>query len=443
MPEERRYWDPEMETLPRQRLRQLQETRLLARIPWAYQRSALLRRVWDAAGVHPDHIRSLEDFTARVPTIHKELVREYRDRTGDPFGGMSCLTETSFDIHSSSGTTGSPTFLPITDRDVATFAESLARHLWCAGLRPGEVLSLSMGLYLRPLRVLHTAARRLGARVALTDWTDIPRLLHTLRFVQPRVHLFLTPPQALGLRDEMARLGVDPRQALASIRAFIWAGDAITPKVRRLVQDEWGSEVFNLSGTADLCYMMMECQAHDGLHAHDDLWYVEVVEPGTTTPVAPGERGEFLFTALMDSSLAFLRWRSEDVGYVAEDPCVCGRAWTRLYFLGRVGYRVTVGGKMIFPVEIQQVMEMFPEVDHGLFQIVRYAETMDRLRLRVGSRPHEVPDPEGLRRRLVAHLGQSLALPVDLEFVKAEELLALGPPHKIPRIHEVAATHAG
>jgi phenylacetate-CoA ligase len=432
----RTIWNPEMESLSRQRLRALQEARLLPRIPYAYQRSALLREVWEAAGVHPSQIRSLEDFTARVPTIEKEMVRQYRDRTGDPFGGMSCLDEPSFDVHSSSGTTGSPTFLPITDRDVAVFAESLARHLWCAGLRPGETLSLSMGLYLRPLRVLHTAARRLGARVALTDWTDIPRLLHTFRYMRPAVHIFLTPPQALGLRDEMARLGLAPREALGSIRAFVWAGDAITPKTRRLVDDEWGSTVFDLSGTADLSFMMMECQAHDGLHAHDDLWLVEVVEPGTTTPVAPGARGEFLFTSLMDSSLAFLRWRSEDVGYVTAEPCVCGRTSTRMHFLGRVGYRVTVRGKMIFPVEIQQVMETYPEVEHGLFQIFRYASEMDRLRLRVGYRLHEVMDLELLRKRLVERLESALALPIDLEFVKAEELLALGPPHKIPRIHE-------
>jgi phenylacetate-CoA ligase len=407
-----------------------------------YHGSALLRQVWDEAGVHPRHIRSLADFTARAPTLHKERVRQYRDQSGDPFGGMSYLTDAVYDIHSSSGTTGSPTFLPISDRDISIFAESLARHYWCAGLRPGGVLSLSMGLYLRPLQALYTAAHRIGARVALTDWTDIPRLLHTFRFVKPQVHLFLTPPQALGLREEAVGLGIDPRQVLGQVQAFIWAGDAITPKARQLVEDEWGSEVFDLSGTADLSFMMMECQAHDGLHAHDDLWLVEVVEPGTTTPVAPGQRGEFLFTSLMDHSLAFLRWRSEDMGYVRTDPCKCGRTSTRLYFLGRVGYRVTVCDKLIFPVEIQRVMETFAEVDHGLFQIVRYAEPMDRLQLRIGHRPHEVANLEALSFRLVQRLEHDLAVPVDLEFVPAEDLLALGPPHKIPRIHEAMVQRA-
>jgi phenylacetate-CoA ligase len=94
---------------------------------------------------------------------------------------------------------------------------------------------------------------------------------------------------------------------------------------------------------------------------------------------------------------------------------------------------------MIFPVEIQRVMETYPELEHGLFQIVRDAADMDRLRLRVGYRPHEVPDPGALGRRLAERLNGALALPVDVEFVKAEELLALGPPHKIPRVHEAVS----
>ncbi len=437
---DRPYWNPDMETLPRPQLRELQEARLLAHVPYVYQHSALLRDVWDAAGVHPSHIRSLDDFTHKVPTIEKEMVREFRERTGDPFGGMHCRPADEIcDIHSSSGTTGAPTFLPINRRDISIFADSFARHYWAAGLRSGHTLSLSMGLYVRPLQALYTAAHRIGAQVALTDWLDIPRLLHTFRYVKPDIHIFLTPPQAFGLRDEMATQGVDPKALFDPVKAFIWAGDAITPKTRRLVTEDWASVVHDMSGTADLSYVMMECQAHDGLHAHDDLWLLEVVEPGTTTPVAPGERGEFLYTALMDSSLGFVRWRSEDVGYIATEPCICGRTSTRLYFLGRVGYRVTVRDQMIFPVEIQHVLELFPEFDHGMFQIIRDADNMDTLRLRLGFRPQDAPALDTLQTQLEQHLGDKLGLPVAIAFVPTEELLALGPPHKIPRIHEAAA----
>ena len=433
------YWNPEMETLPRQHLRDLQESRLLAHLPHVYQHSALLRHVWDEAGVHPSHIRSLADFTANVPTIDKAMVRDYRDQTGDPFGGMHCGPETApFDIHSSSGTTGPPTFLPSHARDIEVFAESFARHYWCAGLRPGMTLSLSMELYPRLILALRAAAHRIGARVALTDWTDIPRVLHTLRYIKPHVHIFLTPPQALGFRQEMAAQGVDPKALFEPLQGLIWAGDALTPKMRRLIENEWDSEVYEMSGTADLCYVMMECPSHDGLHAHDDMWFLEVVEPGTTIPVAPGERGEFLFTALMDGSLAFVRWRSEDMGYVTTEPCVCGRTSTRLYFSGRVQYRVSVRGQIIFPVDIQHVLEHFSEVDHGLFQIIRYAPEMEMLRLRIGFRSQDTDRLDTLQSSLESYLAEHLGLPVAVVFVPADDLLALGPPHKIPRIHDAS-----
>ena len=437
MDTQRPFWNEEMEAMPRDRMRSLQETRLLARLPIAWARSSLLRREWKSAGVHPGDIRSINDFSRAAPTVDKDMVRQVRDETGDPYGGMSLLpADLPCDIHTSSGTTGAPTFLPITERDKSIFAESLARHLWAAGLRPGAVASLSLALYLRPMAPMADAARRIGARVTFTDWPDLPRVVQTFRYLKPDVHAFLSPPQAIGLRDEIARLGLDPREILGGTKGFVWAGDALTPKSRRLIDEEWGSEVFELSGTSDLCFMMQECGRHDGLHMHDDLWLVEVVAPGTTTPVEEGERGEFLFTSLMDDSLAFIRWRSEDIGTITTEPCVCGRTSTRLHFLGRVGYRVQVQGRTVFPVEVQRILEQWPEVDHGLFQIVRTGPDMDVLRLRVGTREGEIDDPEGLRSRLEASLKDALQRPARIDYVDAEALLALGPPHKIPRIHE-------
>ena len=439
MDADRPFWNVEMETLSRDRIRTLQEDRLLTRLPLAWAGSSLLRREWKAAGVHPAEVRSLDDFVRAVPTIHKEMVRQFRDDAGDPYGGMSLVPgDVPCDVHTSSGTTGAPTFLPITERDRSIFAESLARHLWAAGLRPGGMASLSFALYLRPVWPMAEAARRIGARVTFTDWPDLPRIVQTFRYLEPDVHAFLSPPQAIGLRDEIARLGLDPREVMGATTGFVWAGDALTPKTRRLVDDEWGSEAFELSGTGDLCFMMQECGQHDGLHMHDDLWFVEVVEPGTTTPVGEGERGEFLFTSLMDESLAFIRWRSEDIGTAVTQQCACGRTSTRLNFLGRVGYRVTVQGRTVFPVEVQRVLEQWPEVDHGMFQIVRSGPDMDTLSLRVGTREGEIADPRGLLPQVEASLQAALRLPVRIEWVDAQMLLALGPPHKIPRIHEAA-----
>lgn len=436
MNEHRAYWNETAETMSRDEIWMLQEKRLLNKLPSAYERAALLKQTWLTEGIHPRDVRSLEDFLSAAPTLEKDSVRKYRDTTGDAFGGMTVALDDSYTVHSSSGTTGSPTLLPINDRDTSLFAESFARHFWCAGLRPGDTMSLAGGLYLRPMQSLYAGARRLGARVVMTDWVDPPRILHMFRNLRPKVHAFLTPPMVVEFRELLHSAGENALEIFGDTRSFIWGGDVLTPKTRNLINEGWGADAFELSGTADLCYMMMECDAHEGLHAHDDMWFVEIVEPGTTTAVEEGERGEFLFTSLLDSSLAFIRWRSEDVGYLTTQQCSCGRTSTRMNFLGRTDYRATVRGKMIFPLDIQLVTETIPEADHGLFQIIKTSEDMETLRIRMGYRPAELPDPLPLGARIATALEKSLNLPAAVEFVDASELLALGPPHKIPRIHE-------
>jgi phenylacetate-CoA ligase len=248
--------------------------------------------------------------------------------------------------------------------------------------------------------------------------------------------VFLTPPLQQEMRSELARLDMDSRETFSSMNSLIFAGDKLTPKARKIIEEEWGCEAYELSGTADLNYFMTECKAHDGLHGWDDMFFLELVDPATDRPAAPGERGEFIYTSLCDESLPFLRWRSEDIGYINSDPCSCGRTHSRTYFMGRTGYEVWIKGKALFPAEIHEALEDFPETDHGLFQIIKYAAEMDVLRLKIGMRGGALPDPEETKKRVSLSLENKFGLPVEVEFVPDSELLALGPPHKIPRIDD-------
>jgi phenylacetate-CoA ligase len=435
--EGRKYWNPRVETMPTDEIRQLQFERLRYQINRAYAISPLVRELWDNAGLTPGDIKSLKDFTKRVPTIDKEMVRQYRERTGDPFGGMSILPpEGRCWINSSSGTTGAPTFLPITDRDIETFAESYCRYFWACGVRPGDTILIAITMFLRGSRPLYIACEKMGLKAILTDMLDAPRIVHAIRYLKPKFMIYLTPPLQQGIRDELVLLGFDPPQTFASMKSLIFAGDKLTPKARRIINEEWGCEAFELSGTADLNYFFVECEFHDGLHGWDDMFFLEIVDPKTDQPVGPGERGEFIFTSLLDESLAFIRWRSEDIGYVSTEPCPCGRTHPRTYFLGRVGYEVSIKGKSLFPGEIHECLEAFPETDHGLFQIIKYAPMMDTLRLKIGLRPNQSGDHDAIKRKVGAGLAKRFALAVDMEFVPNAELLAIGPPHKIPRIDD-------
>ncbi len=434
---ERKYWNPNIETMPIEELRRLQLDRLKYQVERAYAFSPLIRKLWDEAKVKPENIKSLDDFTKRVPAIDKEMARQYREESGDPYGGMSVLPPGArFWIHSSSGTTGAPTFLPLTDREIDIFAESYCRHFWACGVRPGDTILITVAMFIRANKTLLGSGNKMGLNVAQTDFMDAPRVLHTVRYVKPKFMIFLTPPLQQELRSEMARLGFDPEEVFSSMDSLIFAGDKLTPKARAIIENEWGCEAFELSGTADLNYFFSECEAHDGLHGWDDMFFLEIVNPETDEPVGPGERGEFIYTSLCDESLAFMRWRSEDIGYINPEPCPCGRTHSRTYFLGRTGYQVSIKGKSLFPAEIHEALEDYPETDHGLFQIIKYASDMDTLRLKIGLRGGETAEPEGMRERVGAGLEKRFGFPVEMEFVPDVELLAIGPPHKIPRIDD-------
>jgi phenylacetate-CoA ligase len=425
-----------METMPREDLLRLQFDKIKYQIERAYAFSPLVRKLWDQAGVRPEDIKSLGDFTARVPTIDKDMVRDFREESGDPFGGMSMLPpDARFLIHSSSGTTGAPTFLPVTNREIETYAESYCRHFWACGVRPGDTIVICVAMFIRANRTLLGSGDKMGLNVAQTDFLDAPRILHTIRYVKPSFMIFMTPPLQQELRNELTRLGLDPRETFSSLQSLIFAGDKLTPKARKIIEDEWGCEAYELSGTADLNYFMSECEAHDGMHGWDDMFFIEIVDPETDEPLGPGERGEFIYTTLSEESLAFVRWRSEDIGYLNPEPCACGRTHTRTYFLGRTGYQVSIKGQSLFPAEIHEALENYPETDHGLFQIVKYAQEMDTLRLKIGLRPGETAEEEMIQR-IGGGLTRRFGLPVEMEFVPDSELLALGPPHKIPRIDD-------
>lgn len=434
---DRQYWNPGIETMPQDQLRQLQFDRLKYQLQRAYAHAPLIRKLWDADGLKPQDIATFNDFAQLVPTIDKDMVRQYREETGDPYGGMSCLSPgQQFTIHSSSGTTGAPTFQPITQRDVDACVESFRRHFWACGVRPGDTILVSLAMFIRGNRPFVEIGGKMGINVIQTDFLDAPRILHSIKYLKPKFMIYLTPPLQQGLRAELEQLGLDPKEIFASMESVVFGGDKLTPKARKIIDAEWGCEAFELSGTADLNYYLTECEEHDGLHGWDDMFYLEVVEPGTDTPVKPGEQGEFVYTSLCDESLAFIRWRSEDIGYLDTTPCPCGRTHSRAHFLGRVGYQVNIKGRIFFPAEIHEALEEYPETDHGLFQIIKYSKKMDAIRLKIGLRPGEGANREGLKQRISEGLKARFGLPAVIELVPESELLALGPPHKIPRIDD-------
>lgn len=436
--QEREHWDPEVETMSRDQLEALQWKRLHLQLHYTYENSTLHRRIWDETGLCPDDIRSFEDFRDRAPFLYKDLVREERERSGDPFGGMLCLPLDQVVVQSSSGTTGVPTFVGFTEEDVEISTESWARIFWSQGVRPGDLYHVCIVNWHPAMPSIRKVADMMGLSVINTELNplDIRRMVYTSHFLKPNVWLALPPPMISAVDEETARLRLDPREVFSSYKAILGGGDTITRKQKNMVREKWGTKLYEVAGIGELGFFPGECAVQDGQHVPEDLFLFEIVDADTGRPLSLTDRGEMVVTTLLNKGTPAVRWRSEDICYFKTERCQCGRTHARLFYLGRKGFIVKVKGRMVFPNEITLALEGIAGAEHGLFQIIKYAEEMEELQLRVGYFPEAMNKLEEMGRAITAAVEKNVGTKTKVNFVKAEELLAYGPPHKIPRIYK-------
>jgi phenylacetate-CoA ligase len=428
MLESDRYWEPEVECMPRDALDALQERKLHEVTHWAYERAPLVRDAWQRAGVAPDDITSMDDFRAAAPFIDKDAMRDFRDRRGDPYGGMLAIdlaTPGVFGaIFSTSGTTGDPTLAPFAGREGPTI---LAREFWELGVRPGDHFVEMLFTYRGP--AIHWTMRGIGATPVFVDHdpAELPRLFALCKEFEPRGWYNLSGPLILAL-EQLEREGSDIGAALSCFRGIVYAGEPLGPRARRLA-DSWGLELFDHTGVGDVG-AATECRQHDGCHVWEDTALVEVLDPDGDTPVADGERGELVSTTLVNLVSPLVRYRSDDLVRFTREPCGCGRTHGRLWPLGRKSDEVVVGGRSVLPLDVWPAIESVPETSAGLFQIIRPAREVDVLQLRVG---YATASP-GLEARVIDAVEHEIGVRPAVELVEQEALLRQGPPHKIPRV---------
>jgi len=430
----RRYFSPDIETRPREQIEREQEEKLLGDLlPWAYERSALIREAWDAAGITIDDVRTIADFHEKVPFIDKDTIRSYRDRHQDPYGGLLCLdprtTEVFSAIFSTSGTTGDPTLAPYAGRGPSM----LVREFWELGCRPGDHFVEMLFTFRGP--GIHDTIRGIGATPVFLDHSpaDVPQLVRFSRELRPTAWYNLSGPLVLALERHQGQTGDDLAETFASYHGVVFAGEPIGPRARRLVEDEWGLEVFLHTGLGDVG-AATECRQHDGCHFWEDTAYVEHLDPTGSHPVDDGERGELVATTLVDKIAPLVRYRSDDLVRLTREPCACGRTHGRIWPLGRKSDEVVVGGRSVLPADVWAAIETVPETSAGLFQVIRTAREVDRLRLRVGYAKEGRRGLADLRVRVTDAVEAAAGVRPEVELVDNEVLLRQGPPHKIPRV---------
>ena len=333
IPYDQKYYDPEIECMPRPELEALQLERLKDMVAYAYDNTVYYKRAFDEAGVKPGDIESLDDI-AKFPFCDKKTERETQ-HVGSFFGEMCSVPEEEvIFMATSSGSTGVPTVSPFTQEDF---------DLWQDALYVGgpDVIG----------------AQRLGALAIWVGAVPSDRLLFVLKQYQPTI-IWTSPSYAWHLGEIAKEKGFDPKEDF-NIHTIIVAGEAggSIKSTREAIENLWGAKVVDFYGLSDIYgACAAACEAHDGLHIVEDQILVETVDPTTGEVLAPGETGELVYTTLCKKARPMIRFRTGDIGYVSTDTCECGRTLARIHVTGRKDEMFIVGAVNVFPSDIEYVV---------------------------------------------------------------------------------------
>jgi phenylacetate-CoA ligase len=410
-------WNPEVETMPREHLVQLQLDRLRATVARLLESVEPIRDRLRAAGVKSAHtIRSVDDL-GKLPLTHKTDLREHY-----PFGLLAVPREQVVRIHASSGTRGKPTVVGYTRADLEVWSEVMARTLALAGVAPGMVLhnAYGYGLFTGGLG-FHMGAERMGCTVIPISGGLSQRQVLLLEDLGGEV-LCCTPSYALNIAQTLREQNVSLDRL--KLKVGVFGAEPWTEQMRDAIETQLGLVALNVYGLSEIVGpgVSAECvEARDGAHVQEDHFLVEVIDPASGRAVAPGEEGELVFTTLTKEALPMLRYRTGDLAAVDPRPCVCGRTTVRMSRVrGRIDDMLIIRGVNLYPSEVERVLLDVGDVAPHYQLIVERPATMDELT--VLCEPATSAVPEDLRHRIERALREGTGLSMHVELLAVGEV---------------------
>lgn len=416
------YWNKDVECMELDQLRKLQGERLADAVRRAYENVPFYRKKFDEAGVHPDDIKTIDDIT-KIPFTTKE---DFRDNY--PFGLFAVPLEQVVRIHASSGTTGKQTVVGYTKNDIDSWSEAMARTLGAGGTTRGDIVqnAYGYGLFTGGLGA-HYGAERIGASVVPISGGNTKRQLQIMSDFGCTV-LCSTPSYALYLAEAAAEQGMDMSQM--PLRVGFFGAEPWTEGMRREVEEKLCIDALDIYGLSEVMGpgVSYECMEKSGLHVNEDMFYPEIIDPITEQPVAPGEKGELVFTGLTKEALPLLRYRTRDITFLQDSECGCGRVFRRMNrVLGRTDDMLIIRGVNIFPSQIETVLiETEGTEPHYLIVVDRVPGRMDDLEVWVEVSPSMVSDEvrklEEIEKRTMAALETTLGIALKVRLVEPKTI---------------------
>jgi phenylacetate-CoA ligase len=410
--------------MPRSEILELQSRRLRSLVRNVYEGSPFYRKRLANAGITPEDIRSKDDLR-RIPFTTKTDLRD-----NYPLGMLSTAKSNLVRLHASSGTTGNPTVVAYTMRDIDSWAELNARCLEIAGVTSSDVVQVAYGygLFTGGLG-LHYGAERLGAKVIPASTGNTKRQIKLMKDLGTTV-ICCTPSYGLFLAESAREEGLDPKDDL-SLRIGVFGAEPWSEMTRKLLEEGLVESAHDIYGMSELNGpgVAMECRVKKGLHVWEDHYIVEVIDSNTGEVLPPGEKGEMVVTTIMKEGMPLLRYKTRDMTILNEEVCECGLSHARIMrIMGRTDDMLKIRGICVFPSQIEEILASTKSVTPYYQLLIDRDGPLDKLMVRVeiseDFKTDRLTDIVDLQRRLEDQLRDSLSINASVELLE---------PKKIPR----------
>lgn len=414
-------WNPNKECMPREQMRELQGKRLCKLVQYVYHNVPFYRHKMQEMDLTPDDIREIEDITKLPFTTKQDLRDNY------PYGLMAAPLSEVVRVHASSGTTGNPTIVGYTRRDLSIWSEVMSRCLSAYGVTRDDTFSVSYGygLFTGGLGA-HYGVENLGATVIPASTGNTEKHVRLIRDLHI-TGIACTPSYALYLAEVVERMGIRKEELGLRIGAF--GAEPWTEHMRQEIQSRLGLKGYNIYGLSEIMGpgVSYECQEQYGSHINEDHFYPEIIDPVTCQNLPYGTQGELVFTTLTKEGMPLLRYRTKDLTSLIADPCPCGRTSVRMTpIMGRSDDMLIIRGINVFPSQVESVILGMKEFEPQYLLVVDRKNNLDTLEVQVEVRRDFFSDDIGsmlkLKKTLSDRLKSVLSIGAEVKLVEPNSI---------------------